>query len=217
MLKNAFYVKSVQRVQLAFKTNILLQVVLETSIVLRNKIQFALKNNILLHFVLEFSFCLILRPSCQQMRFRQIYAKNSSLSSTMRIARFCLGMWLLQNFEHLLQKTAFCVKTSQRIEPPLKNCILLHYVFKAGFSQILGIFFKKKAFCVKSTQIIQTAFSKNLGISCQNMFFCVKSAQRIELAPKKCLLLYFVLKTSFCQILSIFCQNLSFASTLREK
>ena len=149
-----------QRVQLAFKNNVLLQVVLETSILLRNKIQLAVKNNILLHFVLEFSFCLILRPSCQQMRFRQICAKNSSLSSTMRIARFCLGIWLLQNFEHLLQKTAFCVKTSQRIEPPLKNCILLHYVFKACFSQILGIFFQKKRFASNPRKKYKLPFLK---------------------------------------------------------
>ena len=155
----------------------------ETSILLRNIIQLALKNNILLYFVLKFSFSFFFRPSCQKMRLHQICAKNLSFFSTMRIARFCLGIWLLQNFEHLLPKTVFCFKSSQRIEPPLKNCVSLYYVLKAGFNQILHIFFQKKRFCKIHAKNTNYLFKKLGHLLSKHVFFS-SNLRKKYLAPE---------------------------------
>ena len=78
--------KSVQNVQLDFKNNCYSKLCWKLVYYFVTKYNFLLKRTFYFILCWKFSFCLILRPSCQKMRFRQICAKNSSFCSTMRIA-----------------------------------------------------------------------------------------------------------------------------------
>ena len=81
----------------------------------------------------------------------------------------------------------------------------------------------QNAFCIKSAQTIMFCVENCLlllpnyrHVLLKNAF-CMKSAQSIQLAVENCVWLHFVLKTTFCQIISMSSQKMPFASNVLKE
>ena len=122
----------------------------------------------------------------------EICSRNTTRSWKLYLTSFCFKNYLLPNFKHVLLKNAFCMKSAQKIQLAL---------WKLGLT----------SFCVKNYLLpnYRHVLLKNA--------FCMKSAQGIQHALENCIWLHFVLKTTFCQILSMSCSKIRFAWNLLKK
>ena len=122
------------------------------------------------------------------------------------------------------------MKSAQRLLLAVENCVSLHFVLKNFILPNDKNTFLNNSFCMKSVQRIQLAVEICCSSFCVKNFLapnykviflkkalCIKSAERIELTVENSVSLYFVLKTSFCQIIRISCQKICFASILLKE
>ena len=92
------------------------------------------------------------------------------------------------------------MKSAQRIQLAVGKCVWLHFVLKTTFCQIISTTRCRKL-CLTSCCVKNYVLPNFRDVLLKNAF-CMKSAQRIQLAVGKCVWLHFVLKTTFCQIIS---------------
>ena len=121
----------------------------------------------------------------------EICSRNRTRYWKLCLTSFCAKNYLLPNYRHVLLKNAFCMKSAQKIQLALwKLCLT--------------------SFCVNYLlPNYRHVLLKNA--------FCMKSAKGIQLGLENCIWLHFVLKTTFCQILSMSCSKMRFAWNLLKK
>ena len=99
-LKNTFYIKSAQRIQLA------------------------VENCVSLQFVLKWSFFSKLeRYVAKKCVLHEICSKHTTRCWKLCLTSFCVKKFLLPNYKHVLPKNAFCIKCAQRIQLAVENCL----------------------------------------------------------------------------------------------
>ena len=87
-------------------------------------IQLAVENCVGLHVVLKTTFCQIISTTrCRKLCLTSCCVKN----------------YLLPNFKDVLLKNAFWMKSAQRIQLAVQNCVLLQFELKWSFFQIWKI------------------------------------------------------------------------------
>ena len=122
------------------------------------------------------------------------------------------------NYKLVLLKNGLCIKCAKRIKLAVESCVSLQFELKCFFFQIRRISCQKTRFASnvlkEYNSLLKTVFdfifcwklpfAHYKHVLLKNAFW-IKSAQRIQLAVENCVLLHFVLKTTFCQIISISC------------
>ena len=152
----------------------------------------------------------------------EISSKNTTRCWKLCSTSFCVKDFLLPNYKDILLKSAFCIKSAQRIQLAVENCVSLHFKLKSSFLRNFKDILQKNAFCIKSAERTQLGVENCLTSFYVKIFllnfllpndkdillktaFWIKSAQRIQLAVENSLSLQFVSKTHFFQIIRISC------------
>ena len=107
LLKNAFCIKRAQRIQLA------------------------VENCVLLQFELKWSFFLAKKYGLHQM-----CSKNTTRCWKVCLTSFYVKNYLFPNFKDVLLKNAFSMKSPQRIQLAVENCVLVYFVLKTTFAKL---------------------------------------------------------------------------------
>ena len=161
----------------------------------------------------------------------EICSKNTTRCWKLCLTSFCVKNYLLPNFKDVLLKNAFCIKSAQRIQLSCwKLCFTSVSVKMVVFSKLEGYLAKKfvlHQMCSKNTtrcwKLCLTSFCvknyllQNFKDVLLRNKFCMKSAQTIQLAVKNCVGLQFVLKTTFCPIISMSCYKIRFIWNLLKE
>ena len=100
------------------------------------RIQLVVENCVSLHFMWKSSFCYIIMISC----------KNTTRCWKLCFSSVCVKNSLFPNYKDILLKGAFCIKSTQRIQLAVENCVPLHFVLKTPFYQIIRISYWKVPF-----------------------------------------------------------------------
>ena len=69
----------------------------------------------------------------------EMCSKNTTRCWKLCSTSFCVKNYLLPNFKDVLLRNKFCMKSAQRIQLPVKNCVWLHFVLKTTFCQIISM------------------------------------------------------------------------------
>ena len=67
----------------------------------------------------------------------QMCSKNTTRCWKLCLTLFCVENYILLNYKHVLLQNAFCMKSAQRIQLAVENCVWLHFVLKTTFREIL--------------------------------------------------------------------------------
>ena len=138
----------------------------------------------------------------------------------------------MPNFKDVLLKNSFCLKSAQKIQLAVSKLCLTSFCAKNYLLPNYRHVLLKNAFCMKSAQKIQLALWKLCLTS-----FCAKNyllpnyrhvllkkcflheicSRNTTRCLENCIWLHFVLKTTFCQILSMSCFKNAFCMKSAQK
>ena len=151
------------------------------------------------------------------MRFASSLLKEHNSVLKTVFTSFYVTFFLLRNYNNVLLKNVFCIKSPQKIQLAVENCVLLHFVKKLPCSKLYRYLAKKcvlhqissknttRCWKLCSTSFcVQNFLLPNYKDILLKNAFCIKSAQRIQLAAENFVSLNLKLKSSFCEISRIF-------------